>query len=74
MIFFKVLRCNTRCEGCGTHTLADKNTDVASVCVRKCSTLREERDAMLNKPTWKRKLLQAASILRHSDGDYKVSY
>lgn len=33
-----------------------------------------ERNAMLNKLTWKRKLLQAASILRHSDGDYKVSY
>lgn len=35
------------------------------------SNIRAENKWLLTKPTWKRKLLQAASILRHNDGDYK---
>lgn len=32
---------------------------------------KQKEPAMHGKPTWKMKLFQVASILRHSDGDYK---
>lgn len=68
---------NARSEGCRTAVDPHWETDRGRERGEACATAREllkwkqskeerERPAV---PTWKRKLLQAASILRHSDGD-----
>lgn len=65
---------NARSEGCRTavdpHWETDRGRERGEACATarellKWKQSKEERE----RPTWKRKLLQAASILRHSDGD-----
>lgn len=48
-----------------THTLAHIQSP------KEAAKGKQKETAVLGKPTWKMKLFQVASILRHSDGDYK---